>query len=73
MFSLVQFESSLKLNLFRRSISNYSKSIFVENDIKEMKFYVLERLLNKHVYRRDKGESIKYLVKWQRYGSKFDT
>ena len=63
MFSLAQFESSLKLNPFRRLIFNYSKSIFVENNIKKMKFYVLKRLLNKRVCRRGKRKSMKYLIK----------
>ena len=63
MFSLAQLKSSLKLNSFRHSIFEYSKSMFVKEDIKKMKSYVLKRLLNKRVYRRNKNESIKYLIK----------
>ena len=37
--------------------------MFVEKNIKKMKFYILKKLLNKRVYRRDKNESIKYLIK----------
>ena len=63
MFSFIQLKSSSKFNSFRRLIFKYSKSMFVKEDIKKMKFYVLKRLLNKRIYRRDKGESMKYLIK----------
>ena len=63
MFSLAQLKSSSKSDPFRRSISEHSKSMFIEGDIKKMKSYVLKRLLNKRIYRRDKDESIKYLIK----------
>ena len=62
-FSLAQLKSSSKSNSFRRSISEHSKSIFIKNDIKELKSYVLKKLLNKRVYRRDKNELMKYLIK----------
>ena len=37
--------------------------MFVEGDIKEMKFYMLKRLLNKRVCRRGKNKLMKYLIK----------
>ena len=72
-FSLAQLKSSLKFDSFRRSISEHSKSMFVEGDIKELKSYVLKRLLNKRVCYRGKGESMKYLIRWQGYDPEFDT
>ena len=63
MFSFTQLKSSSKFNSFRRLIFKHSKSMFVKEDIKKMKFYVLKRLLNKRIYRRGKGESMKYLIK----------
>ena len=37
--------------------------MFIENNIKKLKLYVLKRLLNKYIYRRDKSELMKYLIK----------
>ena len=37
--------------------------MFVKNDIKKLKSYILKRLLNKCVYRRNKSELMKYLIK----------
>ena len=63
MFSFAQLKSSLKFDFFERSILKHSKSIFVKGEIKELKSYILKRLLNKRVYRRGKGEFVKYLIK----------
>ena len=62
-FSFVQLKLLLKFDFFRRLISKHSNSIFVERDIKEIKSYILKRLLNKRVCRRDKSELMKYLIK----------
>ena len=63
MFLFAQLKSSLKSNFFERSISEHSKLIFIKDNIKEMKSYMLKKLLNKRVCRRDKRELMKYLMR----------
>ena len=67
-FIITQFESmsSFEADFFRRSRFIQSDSVFVENDIFRVKFYEIERLINKKKFTREKK---KYLVRWKEYES----
>ena len=56
-------------NFFNRSRSNYSNFVFVEKDIERVKFYEIEKLINK---RQTKRRESKYLMRWKNYESKHD-
>ena len=73
-FSIAQLKSTLSLDSdsFKRSRSDYSNSIFVERDIDIAKSYKLKRILNKRTIKRERKQSIEYLIKWKDYDSKFD-
>ena len=73
-FTIAQLESAsnLIMNLFHRSRSEKSSSVFVEENIDIMKFFELERILNKRVTRKERDLVIEYLVKWVDYESKHD-
>ena len=71
---LVLFVAQLKLvsktsNLFNRSRSNHSKSVFVRDDIDKVKFYEVEEVVDKRL--SDKRDT-KYLIRWKEYDSEFD-
>ena len=72
-FSLAQLEPSPGPDPFQRPISDHPSSVFVEGDTDEFKSYVIERLLNKRVRPRGKGQTVEYLVRWQGYGPEYDT
>ena len=61
-FSIAQLKSSSSLNIdfFRRKRSNHFDSIFVENDTNIMKFFEIERLINK---RQTKRRELEYLIR----------
>lgn len=72
-FSIAQLKTySFKKDSFDHSLSNHSDSVFVENNTSEYKFYVMQRLLNKRVQRREQEKFTKYLVRWEEYKSKHD-
>ena len=61
--------SSFNVDSFQRSKSNQSNSIFVENDIEQIKFYEIKRLVNKdQIKRRD----FEYLIRWHDYKTEHD-
>ena len=66
----VFFVAQLKLCLdsivdfFNRSRSNHSNFVFVEKNIEKIKFYEIEKLLNK---RQTKRRESKYLMRWRDY------
>ena len=73
-FSLAQLEPCpAGPDPFKRPVPDHPESVFVEGDTQEAKSYEVERLLNKRVRRRGKGESVEYLVRWRGYGPEFDT
>lgn len=47
-------------------------SVYVEGDTENDKSYEIERLLNKRVIKRGRGESTQYLVRWKGYGPEDD-
>ena len=73
-FSVAQLKSTLSLDsdFFKRFRSDHSNSIFVEKDIDIAKSYELKRILNKRTIKREREQSIEYLIKWKDYDSKFD-
>ena len=51
-------------NFFSRSRLNHSNFVFVEKNIEKIKFYEIEKLLNK---RQTKRRESKYLMRWRDY------
>lgn len=49
-------------NLFRHLHLHHPPAIFVDSDIDILKFFEIDRLLNKQTIKRDRGLSVKYLV-----------
>ena len=68
-FIITQLESmsSSEADFFRRLRFIQFDSVFVENDIFRVKFYEIERLINKKKSTREK--KIEYLVRWKKYES----
>ena len=73
-FFVTQLESisSLNSNFYKRFISDYSNSIFIEEDIETMRSYELKRFLNKRTIWKEREQSVEYLIKWKNYDSEFD-
>ena len=61
--------STFHNNFFRRLKFDYSKSIFVKNDIVNVKFFEIKRFINR---RQIKRRELKYLIRWRDYESKND-
>ena len=60
------------LDLFYCFRFDYPLFVFVKGDIDVLKFYEIDRLFNKKIFRKGKGMVIKYLIKWKGYKSEFD-
>jgi hypothetical protein len=56
-------------NSYKRSHSNDSESVHVENDIDQVKFFEIESLINK---RHSAIRESKYLVRWKDWKSQYD-
>ena len=56
-------------DFFNRSRSNHSNFVFVENDIERVKFYEIDKLIDKRQTKRRDNE---YFVRWKNYDSQFD-
>ena len=68
--SMTQLKStSSDENSYRRSRSIHSNFVFVEENIELIKFFEIERLINKRQIARRDSE---YLVRWLKYSSQFD-
>ena len=64
----LKFYFSSLFDFFDKSRSINSNFVFVENDIFQIKFYELKRLINKRIIKRD----FEYLVKWKSYNFEHD-
>lgn len=61
MFFVAQLKlASSSNNLFQRSISSYSNFMFIQDDTKKVKFYEIDKLVDK---RNSRKRDIKYLVR----------
>ena len=69
-FIIVQlkFCSSFDDDFYRRFKSTKSNSIFVENDIDQIKFWKLNRFVNKRKFHRE----VEYFVRWKDWNSQHD-
>ena len=56
-------------DFFSRSRSDHSNSVFVESDIERVKFYEIDKLIDK---RQTKRRDSEYLVRWKSYDFQFD-
>ena len=65
----LKLTSSLHNDFFRRSKSDHSKSIFVKSDIVNVKFFEMNRFINR---RQIKRRELKYLIRWRDYESEND-
>ena len=68
---IVQLESifAFSNDFFSRSRSDHSNSVFVENDIERVKFYEIDKLIDK---RQTKRRDSEYFVRWKNYDFQFD-
>ena len=68
---IIQLEliSALSDDSFNRSRSNHSNFVFVEDDIERVKFYEIDKLIDKRQIKRRDSE---YLVRWKEYDVQFD-
>ena len=71
---MIQLKSffSLNVDFYDGFRSNNSFSMFVEEDIDDVKPYEIERILNKRTVKRDRNHFVKHFVKWKNYKSEFD-
>ena len=69
-FTIAQLKScsSFDDDFYRRLKSTESNSMFVEDDIDQVKFWELNRLMNKRTSQRE----IDYFVRWKEWDSKHD-
>lgn len=74
MFPIAQFKStfSFEFDLYDRSRSTNSFTVIINNDIEKLKFYKIDRLLNKIIIKREREQSMKYLVRWENYDSEWN-
>lgn len=74
-FFVTQLESfsSSNSDSYNRSRSDHFDSIFVENDIDDSKLYEIDRFLDKRIVRKNREQSTKYLIKWKKYDSEWDS
>ena len=72
----VIFIAQLKLyvgeNFYRRSCSDYSSVVKVEENIENWKFYEMKRIEVKRFRKFDRTIVIQYFVKWLKYKSEFN-
>lgn len=63
-FSIMQLkpDSSPAEDPFRRPRPEYLSSVFVEGDTDAVKLFEIDRLLNKQIVKKGKGQAIEYLV-----------
>ena len=68
---IVQLESVFAFSddFFSRSRSNHSNFVFVENDIERVKFYEIDKFIDKKQTKRRNSE---YFVRWKNYDAQFD-
>ena len=57
---------------FRRPHLHHPPTVFVNGDTDSLKFFEIDRLLNKRTIKRSKGLTVKYLVCWTNYGPEWD-
>ena len=69
-FSIAQLKLvSIESNFYQRSRFIHLDSMFVENDIKWVKFYEIDFLINKREIARRRS---KYLIRWKEYESAYN-
>ena len=68
---IAQLESvfAFSNDFFNRSRSDHSNFVFVESDIERVKFYEIDKLIDK---RQTKRRDSEYLVRWKSYDFQFD-
>ena len=73
-FSIAQLEPvpNPKSDPYHRERPDEPPSIFVEGDTDEYKSYEIDRLINKRVITKGRGQATEYLVKWKGYGPQHD-
>ena len=57
---------------FHRPRSQQPPSVFVEDDTDKHKSFEIDCLFNKRMVRKDRGLTIKYLMRWTGYGPEWD-
>ena len=70
-FNIVQLKSCFVSfdDFFRKLKFNQSNFVFVENDIVNVKFFEIERFINKRQIKKKKS---KYLMRWKKYEFEYD-
>ena len=73
-FSVAQLEASPKddTDPYQRPRPDHPDTVFVEGNTNTMKFYEIDRLLNKRIIKKGRGVSTQYLARWKGYGPEFD-
>ena len=72
MIFIAQLKSYVDENFYRRSRSNYSSTVKVEENIENWKFYEMKRIEVKRLRKFNRTIVIQYFVKWLKYESKFN-
>ena len=70
-FSVAQLKrcSSSSVDSFKRSRSNHSDFVFVNDDTINVKFFELSRIINKRMIKK---RDVEYLIEWKSYESEHD-
>ena len=73
-FFVAQFESSSssESDSYDRFRSNNLSSIYVEENIDNVKSYEMKKIFNKKTIKRDREQFIKYFIRWKNYDLEFD-
>ena len=73
-FSVAQLEPapSPTDDPFNRPRPHIPPAVFVDGDTDAVKFFEVDRLLNKRIVKRGKSRAVEYLVRWTGYGPEWD-
>ena len=71
--SVTQLEfATFHQNLYNRSRSDHSNSVYVEDDTKTEKFYEMKAIVDKRIKKFEKTSITQYKIKWLEYDLEFD-
>ena len=59
-------------NFYRRSRSNYSDSVKIEDDTKNWRFYTMKKIIDKRLRKFERTTVTQYMIKWLKYESKYN-
>ena len=65
--SITQLKSHKRQNFYEKSRPDHSESIEIEKNIFHVKFYEIEKIVDKRIRKFEKIEAVQYLIRWKEY------